>query len=313
MAVTTTTVAKAAQHQEATQRKPINYWPYLFISPFFILFAIFGLFPYGYAFVLSFIRWDGLSPTQWVGFSNYTQLFQDDLWWKSVVNTIWLMVVTLINLVIALGLAFLLHSGLIRFKEAYRTAFFTPVIASSVAIAIVFNTIFGLKYGALNYGLSLLGIGPIDWLQSPDWLKPAIALVVIWRYFGFNTVIYLAGLAAIPTELYDAARVDGASWRTIFFRITIPLLQPVITFTVILSIIGGMKIFEEPLLLGGGAFAFSPGGTDQAGLTIMVNLYNTAFKYLQFGYAAAMAVVTFLIIACFSFVYYRTLGQSSVD
>jgi cellobiose transport system permease protein len=313
MTATTTSLAGTAGRSGAGRLGRHSLWPYLFISPFFILFAIFGLFPYAYAFVLSFLRWDGLSPARWAGLSNYGRLLTDDLWWKSVGNTIWLMIVTMLNLVIALVLAFILHSGFVRLKETYRTAFFTPVIASSVAVAIVFNTIFGLRYGALNYGLGLLGIAPIDWLKSPDWLKPAIALVVIWRYFGFNTVIYLAGLSAIPTELYDAARVDGANWRQVFFRITIPLLRPVITFTVILSIIGGMKIFEEPLLLGGGAFAYTPGGTDQAGLTVMVNLYNTAFKYLQFGYASAMAVLTFLIIVGFSIAYYRIWGRGSTD
>ena len=289
-----------------------NIWAYIFIAPFFLLFAIFGLFPYLYAFYLSFVQWDGIggpASQQWVGLANYQSLFSDDVFWKSIYNSIWLFVVTSLNLVIALLLAFILNSGLVRFKEFYRAAFFAPIVASSVAIAIIFSTLFGERYGALNYVIGLVGIAPVDWLGSAFWIKPAIALVVIWRYFGWNTIIYLAGLQSINTDLYEAARVDGAGWRQIFFRITMPLMRPVITFTVILSIIGALQLFEEPLLLAGGTASTSPGGTDRAGLTVLVYMYSQAFQYLEFGYAAAMSVALFVIIVVFSFLYYRFLGQ----
>jgi ABC-type sugar transport system permease subunit len=307
---------------DAPRSRPVNspsllhrmgrsFWAYVFISPFFILFAIFGLFPYGYAFLLSFQEWDGISPARWVGLENYQFLLRDDIWWIALRNSVWLLVFTSLNLVIALVLAFILNSGLVRFKEVFRTAFFMPIVASSVAIALVFTTLFGLNYGLLNYALGLVGIAPIDWLQDPAWAKPAIALVVIWRYFGWNTVIYLAGLQSIPTDLYEAARVDGASWRDIFFRITLPLMRPTITFTVILSIIGALQLFEEPLLLFGGTSSTSPGGTDRAGLTVLVYMYSTAFQYVQFGYAAAISVALFLVIVVFSFLYYRFLGGNA--
>ncbi|MBA2362259.1 MAG: sugar ABC transporter permease [Chloroflexia bacterium] len=289
-----------------------NVWAYAFIAPFFLLFAIFGLFPYLYAFYLSFVTWDGIggpASQQWVGLENYQQLARDDVFRKSLYNSIWLFVVTSLNLVIALLLAFILNSGLVRFKEFYRAAFFAPIVASSVAIAIIFSTLFGERYGALNYVTGLVGIAPVDWLGSAAWIKPAIALVVIWRYFGWNTIIYLAGLQSINTDLYEAARVDGAGWRQIFFRITMPLMRPVITFTVILSIIGALQLFEEPLLLAGGTASTSPGGTDRAGLTVLVYMYSQAFQYLEFGYAAAMSVALFVIIVVFSFLYYRFLGQ----
>lgn len=290
-----------------------NIWPYVFISPFFILFAVFGLFPYAFAFYLSFVEWDGISPRQWVGLANYRELLFDDLWWKSVYNSIWLFVVTSLNLVIALVLAFILNSGLVRFKEVYRTAYFTPIVASSVAVAMIFSSLFGLKYGTLNYVLGLVGLGPIDWLGSAQWIKPSIALVVIWRYFGWNTVIYLAGLQSIPTDLYEAAKVDGAKWRDIFFHITLPLMRPTITFTVILSIIGALQLFDEALMLAGGTASSSPGGTDRAGLTVVVNLYANAFLYLRFGYAAAMSVALFVIIVLFSYVYNRFLGRNATE
>src|ERR687886_100997 len=288
-----------------------NIWPYIFISPFFILFAIFGLFPYLYAFALSFADWDGISPIKWVGLANYQQLLTDPVWWQSLYNSVWLLVVTSLNLVIALVLAFILNSGLVRFKEVYRTAFFTPIVASSVAVSMVFVSLFGLNYGLLNWVLSLVGIPPIDWLGTAIWVKPAIALVVIWRYFGWNTVIYLAGLQSIPTELYEAARVDGARWRDVFLHITLPLLRPVITFTVILSIIGALQLFEEPAMLTGGPFSNSLGGPNQAGLTVVLNLYQTAFSFTQFGYAAAMSVALFLVIVVFSYFYNRLLGGSA--
>ena len=292
-----------------------HFWPYLFISPFFILFAIFGLFPYLYAFFLSFNEWNGISPIEWVGLENYRDLLTDDVWWKAVYNSVWLMVVTAFNLVIALVLAFILNSGLIRLKEVFRTAYFMPVIASSVAVAMIFAALFGFRYGTFNYLLGGVGIDRIDWLKDPTWIKPAIGLVVIWRAFGWNTVIYLAGLQSIPTDLYEAARVDGAGWRQVFVNITLPLLRPVITFTAILTIIGSLQLFEEPLIIAGGAAysSASPGGTDQAGLTVMVNLYNTAFNYGKFGYAAAMSVALFVLIVAFSFVYNRLFGGDATE
>ncbi len=302
--------ARSVQRRGTLHEIRRNIWPYIFISPFFILFIIFGLFPYLYAFYLSFNEWDGISEMRWVGLDNYRMLLTDDLWWKSLYNSIWLMVVTALNLVIALVLAFMLNSGFVKFKEAYRTAYFTPIVASSVAVAMIFGGMFGLRYGLLNYFLSLIGLGPVDWLGSALWIKPAIALVVIWRYFGWNTVIYLAGLQSIPLDLYDAAKVDGARWKDIFFHITLPLLRPTITFTVILSIIGGLQLFEEPLMLAGGTSSSSPGGTDRAGLTVMVNLYANAFVYVQFGYAAAMSVALFVVIIIFSFLYNRFLGKN---
>ena len=289
------------------------FWPYVFISPFFILFAIFKLFPYLYAFYLSFNQWDGISPMQWVGLGNYQRLMGDSVWWQSVYNSVWLLVVTSLNLAIALALAFVLNSGLIKFKEVYRAAFFAPIVASSVAVALLFTALFGLHYGIINYALSRVGIGPVDWLGDPHWVKLSIALVVIWRTFGWNTVMYLAGLQSIPTDLYEAARVDGARWPDIFLRITIPLLRPVITFTVILTIIGGLQLFEEPLMLCGGTTVSAPGCTNLSGLTVIVDLYNTAFNYVQFGYAAAMSVALFVIIVVFSAVYQRTLGHTTLE
>jgi ABC-type sugar transport system permease subunit len=316
MALTTIDLAQAAPRVgrrgllHAMRRR---IWAYVFIAPFFISFAIFGLFPYLYAFYLSFTEWNGIGPREWIGLGNYRVLLSDDLWWKSLYNSIWLFAVTTVNLLVALVLAFILNSGLVRYKELFRTAFFMPIVASSVAVAMIFQTLFGERYGTLNWLLQLVGVEPVDWLGEAGWVKPSIALVVIWRYFGWNCVIYLAGLQSIPNDLYEAARVDGARWRDLFWHITMPLMRPVITFTMILSIIGSLQLFEEPLMLCGGTSSSSPGCTDRAGLTVMVHLYATAFSYLEFGYAAAMSVGLFVIIVIFSFVYMRFLGRNLTD
>lgn len=146
-------------------------------------FCDFGLFPYLYAIVLSFQNWDGISAVQWVGLANYQKLLTDPIWWLSLGNSIWLMISSLLNLVVALVLAFLLNNGIKRGKEFYRTAYFMPIVASSIAVTMVFTTLFGRNYGFLNFALGYLGIAPIDWLGQSVWVKPAIALVLIWRWF----------------------------------------------------------------------------------------------------------------------------------
>lgn len=284
-----------------------GYHPYLFIAPFFILFAIFGLFPYLYAFLLSFVRWDGIGPKVWVGLHNYATLLRDPLWWKSLYNSVWLLAVTTINLPIALVLAFMINSKFVRWRKFFRITYFMPIVAAPVAVTTVFLGLLGKRYGTLNYLLHFLHIKPIDWMGDSLWIKPSIALVVIWSWFGWNVIIYLAGLQAIPTELYEAARCDGANTVQIFRRITIPLLWPVINFTLILSIIGGLQLFDIPMILT--AKSGGIGGPSNAGLTSMMYLYSSGFRYLKFGYAATISVALFIVIAFFSFAYYKTIGR----
>jgi ABC-type sugar transport system permease subunit len=260
------------------------------------------------------VEWNGIAPMKWVGFENYARLIVDDIWWKAIFNTIWLFVfATVPQLTFALILAFIVNSNFIRGKDFFRAAFFMPIVASSVAVGIVFATIFGERYGMLNYFLSLIGIERIDWLGSREWIKPAIAIVTVWQWTGYSMILFLAGLQSINNELYEAARVDGATTRDIFFQITIPLLQPVILFQVILSIIGAMQTFDIPVMLAGGTQSSSPGGTDREGLVAMVQLYWTAFKYTQFGYAAGMSFLLFVMIVVFSYVYNRWRGQNLTD
>ncbi len=274
---------------------------YLAISPFYILFAIFGLFPILFSFYLSFQNWDGIGEMQFVGIAQYQFMISDPAFWKSIVNTfqIWI-ISTIPMLAIALVLAFMLNQQ-IRGKSAYRMAYFIPNVTSIVAIAVIFGSIFSNQFGLINALLQWLpGFETVEWLTTPWGIKFAIAAMVIWRWTGYNAIIYLAGLQAIPTELYEAARVDGASWIQVFFRITIPLLRPVILFTVITSTIGGMQLFTEPqVLLGSG------GGVGSEGQTMVLYLYQQAFVFNQFGYGAAIGWALFVIMIIFSFVNWR--------
>lgn len=273
-----------------------RYFPlYLSISPFYILFAIFGLFPIFFSLYLSFQSWDGIGAMKPVGFEQYYYLVTDSNFWQSLLNTVEIWVISTIPMLfLALVIAFLLNSN-IRAKGFYRVAYFIPNVTSIVAIAIIFGSIFGNHFGLLNSILTAVGANNIQWLNDPWGIKVAIASMIVWRWTGYNAIIYLAGLQGIPHMLYEAARVDGASTSQIFFRITIPLLRPIILFTVITSTIGGMQIFTEPQILVG-----NTGGPGQAGLTMVLYLYQQAFTNHQFGYGAAIGWGLFVIIVLFS-------------
>ncbi|WP_078544680.1 carbohydrate ABC transporter permease [Litchfieldia alkalitelluris] len=272
---------------------------YLYISPFFIIFGVFGVFPIIFTAWISFHKWNILGTKEFVGLRNYQLLFTDDpLFWKALGNTfsIWF-ISTLPQLFLALILAFILNSAFVKGKQFFRLAVFLPNITSVVAVAIIFGAIFGQQYGILNYLLSFFGIEPINW-QGTYWgTHLAISSMVMWRWTGYNAIIYLAALQSIPKDLYEAARIDGASKAQQLFHITIPMIRPMIIFTVILSTIGGMQIFAEPLMFSGPG-----GGAMDQGLTMTLYLYEEAFTRNSFGYASAIAWVLFLIIVLFSLV-----------
>ena len=289
-------------------------WAYIFISPFYILYAVFGIFPLFYGLWLSLHNWDAISPMKWVGFENYSRLMFDDIWWLTVYNTLWLFFgATVPQLSLALILAVIINSPYIRGKDVLRAAYFMPIVASAVAVSLIFGSLFGEKYGMLNYGLGFFGIEGVDWIGSAEWLKPSIAMVTIWQWTGYSMIIFLAGLQSINLDMYEAARVDGASPWDSFRHITLPLMRPVILFQVILSIIGAMQTFDIPVMLAGGTQSSAPGGTGRAGLVTMVLIYWTAFKYQGFGYASAMAFVLFVLIVTFSILYNRWQGGNPTD
>ena len=200
----------------------LRWAPYFFLAPFMLLFFVFGLFPLGFSLVLAFQSWDpvqGLSSMTFVGLKNFVFLLEDDWFWKSLYNTLWLVVVSgLPQHLVAIPLACFIHKRLGRWRNAVVGVYFMPYITSTVAMAILFSALFSTDYGVINTTLQFFfPIQAIDWLGDPDNIKPAIALMVFWRYVGFNTVLYLAALQAIPRETYEAATLDGASPRQQFF------------------------------------------------------------------------------------------------
>jgi multiple sugar transport system permease protein len=279
--------------------------PYVFISPFLILFGIFGLFPLVFSFYLAFQSWEptaGLSAMQFVGLDNFGYALEDEYFWKSLKNTGWLALASGIpQHLVAIPLAYFIHTSFKRLRNGMVGAYFLPYITSTVAIAIMFSSLFSTDFGLVNLGLKTLqqipGLGwlfpvePIDWMGRAENIKPAISMIVFWRYVGFNVVLYLAALQTIPADIYEAATMDGAKRLQQFWYITLPSLRPMIYFGVTLSVIGGLQLFEEPFILTNGK-----GGTDQAGMTAAMYLYRLAFEINDFGAASAMSWLLFVLV-----------------
>jgi cellobiose transport system permease protein len=281
---------------ESTKEKLTGY---LYVSPFFILFAVFGLFPILFSFYLGFQKWDGLTEMSYAGFNNFKLILNDALFWKSLYNTIVIWVLSAVPILLGgIILAFALNSALIRFKTFFRITIFMPYVTSTVAVAIVFGIIFSNQdYGLMNIMMSWFGLDPLKWAQTEWGVKIAIAVMVVWRWIGYNTLIYLAGLQSIPNELYEAAKIDGASTRQQIMYITIPMLKPMIIFTVFLSTIGSLQLFTEPLVFLGRTFR-------EEGITVVLYLWREAFVNMAFGTASATAIILFLIIMIFSAINY---------
>lgn len=279
---------------------------YLFISPFYLLFLIFGLFPIFFSLYLAFHKWGGLGEMEFVGLKQFGYLLSDTIFWQSVGNTfvIWFFS-TIPMLFGALIIAFLLNTPLLKFKGFYRTAFFVTNVTSIVAVTIIFKSIFGNNFGLLNYLLTTIGFEPVQWLNSGILIKLVIASMVIWRWTGYNAIIYLAGLQSIPNTLYEAARMDGANLVQMFFHITIPLLRPIILFTVLMTTIGSMQLFTEPQVLLGNS-----GGVGGAGSTITLYMYKQAFVESQYGYASVVSWALFVIIALFSLLNWKIVQKT---
>ncbi len=272
--------------------------PYAYITPFFALFLVFGLFPTLFTFYVSLFSWNPIGEHTFIGFDNFVRLFGDDRFWNATRNTfsIWVLS-TIPQLLLALFLAQLLNHARLRFANLFRMSRLVPYITSVVATTIVFASLFGRDYGLINAGLNLFGIPSIDFTANTLASHIMVSTMVLWRWFGYNTLIYLAALQAIPRDVYEAAAIDGASGWKQFFNITIPSLRPVIIFTVIVSTIGGLQIFTEPLLLSSPSLT---GGAGRQYQTITLFMYEQGFGNFEFGYGSAIGVALFVIIVGFS-------------
>ncbi|MBI4322460.1 MAG: sugar ABC transporter permease [Chloroflexi bacterium] len=292
-------------------------WAYLFISPFYLGFLVFGLFPIVFSFYLAFTRWTPMEA-EWVGLANFANALIDPLVHTAVFNSLWLMVViSIVQISIALLIAFVLNARGIKFRDVFRTALFLPYITSPVVLGLVWGVIFAYN-GLANFVLEVLGMAPVDWLGyvsgSGFWIKPAVAIVTVWQFVGWNIILFSAGLKTIPSELYEAAMIDGATQWDILMKITLPLLKRVTFFISSITIIGSIQIFDVPLmLLGGvaGAGSGTLGGAEGSGLTLAMMIYDTAFNYGQFGYAASISLLLFAILLVLTFLNKRVFFKES--
>ncbi len=278
--------------------------PYLYVGSFFVVFCAFGLFPLGYTAWMSLTDRNLLNPTtHFVGLDNYTALIHDSYFWNAVENTLGIWVLSTVpQLLLALVFAHFLNTRL-RARTFFRMSVLLPQVTSVVAVALIFTQLFSRDYGLFNWMLGGIGISPVDWEAGrfSSWI--AISTMVTWRWTGYNALIYLAAMQAIPDDLYESAAIDGARRWKQFWYITVPMIRPTIIFTVIISTIGGLQLFTEPYL-------FEPikqgalGGSARQYQTVAMYLYEKSFGTTQFkfGYAAAIAWSLFLIIVLISLV-----------
>ncbi len=293
-----------------------KYWHlYAAISPFYLLFLCFGLIPVGFSFYLSLHRWDGLGSMEWAGLSQYKYLLSDTDFWNSIGNTliIWALA-TFPMIFLAMITAVMLNSA-VRFKNVYRFAYFLPNVTSVVAIAIVFGSVFSTNFGLVNALLQAVGIDQIAWLNTPWGIKIAIATLMTWQWTGYNAIIFLAGLQTIPSEVYEAARMDGAGPVQTFFRITLPMMRPVLLFVLVISTVTGLQSFSEPQVLlqntsNDSTFAGGPG---HSGQTMVLYFFQQTFDNNDFGYGAAVAWGIFLVVIIFSIVNWRLVQRRGED
>ena len=275
------------------RRAAFSAW--LFLGPALLLISAFFFLPVLAALLLSFTDFDiyalgDLGRLRFIGFDNYQRLLHSPLFWTALGNTAYFVVVGgPLSVAVSLGAALLVNARLTRYPGLFRSAFFLPVVTTLVAVAVVWRYLYHPRYGLLNYALGLLGIPPIDWLGDPDWAMPAIILMAVWKNFGFNMIIFIAGLQNIPTPLYEAARLDGAGVWAQFRHITLPLLGPTFLFVALMTMIGYCQVFAEP-------YVMTQGGPVNRTLSIVLLMYEEGFRWWNMGYASAAAFLLFALI-----------------
>lgn len=261
----------------------------LFSLPYAIFFLAFVAYPLTFSLILVFHRWNIVTPMEWIGLKNFVRLVHDPLVLKAFVNTlVFLLLHIPLQIVVALSFALLLNTR-VRFRGFFRALFFLPVVVSGVAVTILWQQLYSYDYGVLNTLLNTMGIPSVPWLVDAAWAMPSIAIMATWKNAGIYIILFLVGLQDIPTELYEAASLDGAGVKEQFLHITLPMLNPTILVIVVLSTIGGFSLFIEPYVLTGG-------GPMQSTLSGMLYIYNQAFYFGHMGYAAALGFVYALVI-----------------
>ncbi len=279
---------------------------YVFSLPYVIFFLAFVAYPLIFSFILMFHRWNLVSPMEWVGLKNFIRLFQDPLFYQSLSNTLFFLVIHIpLQIVVALGFALLLNEK-IAGRGFFRGVYFLPVVVSGVAVTILWQQLFSYDYGVLNNVLTSIGIAPVPWLINVHFAMPSIALMATWKNVGIYIILFLAGLQSIPRELYEAANIDGARPVRQFFSITLPLLNPTLMVIIVLSTIGGFSLFIEPYILTGG-------GPMESTLSGMLYIYNQAFYFGHMGYAATLGFIYALVIFLVVIIQRRVIERDTAE
>ena len=263
--------------------------PWLLLSPYIIHFLVFVAFPIIFSLVLTFNRWNIISPMEYIGLSNYSRILHDRLFWKAVGNTlVFLSIHIPLQIIVAITLAEILNQK-IKLRPFFRGAFFLPVIVSGVVVSILWQQLLGFNTGIFNRMLTSIGLGRVGWLIDPNWAMPSIAIMATWKNVGLYIVLFLVGLQTVPKAYYEAADIEGATKWQKFWHITLPMINPTIFMVVILSTIGGFSLFIEPYVMTGG-------GPLNSTLSAVLYIYKHAFFYYHMGYAATLGLFFAMII-----------------
>lgn len=277
---------RSRSHKGFSFRK---WMPYIFVSPYIIFVSIFVLFPVIFSFILTFHKWNIIAPMKFIGMKNYVRLFHDRLFWTSIMNTLKFLLVHIpLQLAIALFLAVLLNQK-IKAVSFYRASFFMPVIVSGVVVTILWQQLLGFDQGIINRVFTNAGLPKIGWLVNPDVAIYSIAVMVTWKNVGLYVILFLVGLQTVPTQYYEAARLEGANRWQQFLHITLPMINPTVFMVVILSTIGGFSLFIEPYIMTGG-------GPLNKTLSAVLYIYKQAFQYYNMGYSATLGFFYALMI-----------------
>jgi multiple sugar transport system permease protein len=283
-----------------------------FVAPALVLILVFFVVPVVASLLLSLTDFDiyavaSRENLRLVGVENYRRLLHDPLFWVALRNTaLFVVVAGPLSIGLSLVTALLVSNRAVRLRALFRTMFFLPVVTTLVAVAVVWRYIYHPRFGLLNYALGAVGIGPIDWLGDPRFAMPAIILMAVWKNFGFNMVIFVAGLQSIPERLYEAARVDGAGSGAQFRWVTVPLLAPTFLFVLVITMIGYFQLFAEP-------YVMTQGGPSHATLSLVMLMYLQGFRWWTMGYAAALAFVLFAIILVLTLITLRLRGRDGAE
>jgi multiple sugar transport system permease protein len=267
-----------------------------FAGPALAVIALFFVLPVLAALGLSLTDFDiyalaNRGNLRFVGLGNYAELLTNPLFWKALGNTFYFVLVGVpLSILASLAAALLLQSRLARFKPFFRTAFFAPVVTTVVAVAVIWRYLFHTRYGLVNWGLGSIGVDPVDWLGDPHWAMPTIILFAVWKNFGYNMIIFIAGLQAIPDDLYEAARIDGAGPWAQLRHVTLPLLGPVLLLVGILTMAGYFQLFAEP-------YVMTQGGPLESTVSVLYLMYEQGFKWWNLGNASAVAFILFVLMA----------------